>query len=249
MVSGCDKAFRVPDLELDSLTQNEIAATMKVVKAKDADLLIPKSHSRYINVPIGLSEKDFRHDYPNFARIMKPYREILEARYSYGRVLPYWEWSFRRSEKMLTSNTTKGFIPCKERMTNKAEARFSIVKPGMVATQDMTAFIPLEGVKESIEYIVAFLTLPAVSDWIRLRGLMKGGVAEFSERPLGLTPFLPIDFSDSRQTELHDRITATAKAAQDTGNSVEALKELRAMFAQLMTKEHTTAQFTAALAA
>jgi adenine-specific DNA-methyltransferase len=53
---------------------------------------------------------------------------------------------------------------------------------------------------------VAYLAQPIVTDWIRHRGLMKGGVAEFSERPLANIPFRAIDFSSKEELASHRTI-------------------------------------------
>lgn len=213
MVSGLDRAFRISSEEFVLLDAEQKKATMLVSKAKDLELFAPKSVSQYIDIPIGLSEEDVRQRFPSLVRLLEPYRTDLEKRYSYGRDLPFWEWAFRRSEAFLTSPAPKGLVPCKERMTNKLCARFAVAKNGEVATQDVTAFAPKVGVRESIEYIVGYLSTPQVSDWIRVKGLMKGGIAEFSEKPLSEIPFRGIDWSNPEEVKFHDEITTLVSSA------------------------------------
>nr|WP_250544050.1 Eco57I restriction-modification methylase domain-containing protein [Canibacter zhuwentaonis] len=231
MVSGLDKAFRFDHAEDFKLTADEQKCLMKVAKAKDLDSLRPKAFSAYIDIPVGLSEKEVQIRYPNFVTQLMPYKKQLLSRYSYGRELPIWEWAFRRSEKFLVSNTPKIFVPCKERMTNRRTARFALVDGGIVATQDVTALAPLDTTRESIEYILAYLSTIQVSEWIRVRGLMKGGIAEFSEKPLSDIPFRFIDWNDPIEVEFHNRITEEVSAyLKSTMNSEEFINAISKEF-------------------
>ncbi len=222
MVSGLDRAFRIPETEISSLNVQEQLATLKVIKAKDLNRFVSQTTTLYIDVPPGLSEQEFVEIYPNFDRLLSPYKAELLMRYSYDKHLPYWEWAFKRSEQFLTRQVKKGFVPCKERLTTKQNVRFSLVPDYAIATQDVTAFAPKSGVKESIEYIVAYLTLPEITEWIRSKGLMKGGVAEFSEKPLSMIPFRSIDFEDTEERDVHRLITDTM---QKLSNSEEVIGE------------------------
>jgi len=229
MVSGLDKAFRFPATELDSLNSEEKSALMPVAKAKDLTIGKAKTVSYYIDVPTGLTKTEFTETYPHFAEHMKPYNDELLRRYSYGRDLPTWEWSFRRSEKFLLSDSMKVVVPSKERLTNRARIRFALVQSGVAATQDVTAFAPLRETQEKIEYIVAYLMLKPVSDWIRMRGLMKGGVAEFSEKPLSEIPFRWIDWSDEHDVTLHDSVVEEFNrgfTSDDLDNSIVKIETL-----------------------
>ncbi len=207
MVSGLDQAFRLPPEKFHELAPTEMNALIRVVKGFQIEPLVSSEFCWYIDIPIGLCESDVRALYPNLVSHLEASREQLELRYDYGRTLPFWEWAFKRSEAYFSNGLRKAVVPCKERLTNKERVRFSLAPPGTVATQDVTAFSPQAGVRESIEYIVAYLSNPAVSDWIRHRGLMKGGVAEFSERPLASIPFRSIDWSNESEVAIHAEIT------------------------------------------
>ena len=214
MVSGLDKAFSYQVGDSTNLTAAECRALMPVAKARHLDRLRPLTLSSYLDIPAGLTATEFRHDYPNFYRHIAPHRGQLQKRFTYGKNIADWEWAFPRSEHFLRSMVWKGFVPCKERLTCREYVRFALVPPGVVATQDVTAFAPLPGVRESVEYLVGYLSLPAVSRWIRIRGLMRGGVAEFSERPLASIPFRYIDWSDPRDIQLHDAVSHAVRGAQ-----------------------------------
>jgi adenine-specific DNA-methyltransferase len=207
MVSGLDRAFRLSADTYAKLTPKERAATLKVIKAASLSRGVCDEVTWYIDLPVGLDEVDLLRDYPAFGGQLAGFREHLERRYSYSRSLPYWEWAFRRSESFFKSGRRMVFVPCKERLTCRAFARFALVPSGVVATQDVTAISPKEGVRESTAYIAAFLSLPQVSDWVRLRGLMKGGVAEFSEAPVSQIPFRRIDWRVRREVDLHNKIS------------------------------------------
>ncbi len=230
MVSGLDKAFRIPEEVLGSLTDDEQNATLKVIKAKDLNRLFSNKITYYIDLPSGLNEESLRLSYPNFYRLLSGYKQELLRRYSYNRPLAYWEWAFKRSEHFFLNQTPKGFVPCKERLTSREFVRFSLAPSGVVATQDVTAFAPKSHVRESIEYIIAYLTLPEVTDWIKNKGLMKGGVAEFSEKPLSMIPFRSIDFDDPDELEAHNQVTVKLRefstSSFDFANTHEIIRSL-----------------------
>lgn len=207
MVSGLDSAFRVESDLLARLTTRERDALIDVTKAFQLLPLYTRETIHYINIPQGLSENQVMRDYPNLHAHLSKFKAELLQRYSYNRELPFWEWAFRRSESFFFNQKSKAFVPCKERLTSKPLVRFSLVPEGVVATQDVTAFAPKEGIRESLEYIVAFLSLPEITDWVKHRGLMKGGVAEFSERPLSEIPIRRIDWNNSIEVSTHSEIT------------------------------------------
>jgi adenine-specific DNA-methyltransferase len=206
MVSGLDAAFKVDDFLFASLNSLERVALMPVTKAYQLQTVFTTDIVHYIDIPQGLSEVEVSKSYPHLYAHLLANREQLEKRYSYSRDLPFWEWAFRRSESFFFNGKQKAFVPCKERLTSKPSVRFSVVPNGVIPTQDMTAFEPLEGVKESLEYLVAYLSIPEVTDWVRYRGLMKGGVAEFSERPLSEIPVRLIDWNNPAEVALHNQI-------------------------------------------
>lgn len=231
MVSGLDAAFKVDDALFQHLNSKEKAALMPVTKAFQLEPVFTDRTLHYINIPQGLSEAEVRATYPNLIAHLETMKPELLKRYSYSKDLPFWEWAFRRSETFFFNGKSKAFVPCKERLTSKPHVRFSLVPDGIIATQDVTAFSPKEGVRESLEYIVAFLTIPEITDWVRHRGLMKGGVAEFSERPLAGIPFRRIDWNDEVEVAAHDQIRAKmlelkTDTAGDRAQAVKAMHKL-----------------------
>jgi len=208
MVSGLDAVFRVGDALAAELTPDELAATLPVLKAFQMTPYYSGDTCRYIHLPEGLTEADARARYPHLLAHLAAHRDALGKRYANKKDLPYWDWSFKRSASFFLNGQPKGFVPSKERLTCRARARFTLADAGVASTQDVTAFAPKDGVRESLAYIVGYLNQPAVTDWVRLRGLMKGGVAEFSERPLGSIPFRAIDWDNAGEVACHDRIVA-----------------------------------------
>jgi adenine-specific DNA-methyltransferase len=63
-------------------------------------------------------------------------------------------------------------------------------------------------VKESSEYITAFLNSTQVFEWVTYKGLVRGGVAEFSEKPLFSIPFRLINWDSSVERDIHAKITS-----------------------------------------
>lgn len=236
MVSGLDAAFRVPDELVDELTPLERDATLRVLKAFQCTTFLSPDTSTYVDIPEGLSEDQALRDYPSLMARLTPHRDQLEKRYAYTPDLPYWEWSFKRSRHFFENNKQKGFVPSKERLTCRPTARFSLSDSDVVATQDMTAFAPKPGVRESLSYIVAYLNQPAVSEWIRRRGTLKGGVAEFSERPLANIPFRAIDWDNQSEVAAHDAITKLIQGFAGATNDERHQLELQVVeeFATLL---------------
>lgn len=210
MVSGLDKAFQLPkDLQLTSLEAN---ATIDVIKSKDIESVHPSGYRKYIFLnEHKIDEKTLKQQYPNFYKQLKPYEEQLTARYSYNRKIPYWDWVFLRSYNLFSAKRSKLFVPCKERITNKERLRFALVDEQFFPTQDVTAVYLNEDVKEDIRYINALLNSKITYDWVTAKGLIKGGVAEFSERPLSSIPIKLIDWNNQHEIRLHDEIVQLVK--------------------------------------
>jgi adenine-specific DNA-methyltransferase len=236
MVSGLDAAFKVDEDLLGRLTETERSALMTVTKAFQLEPIFTDRTVPYINIPNGLSEEEVRRDYPNLIAHLEPMKDDLLKRYSYARDLPFWEWAFRRSETFFFNGKSKAFVPCKERLTSKPHVRFALVPDGVIATQDVTAFAPKDGVRESLEFIVAFLTIPEITDWVRHRGLMKGGVAEFSERPLAGIPFRRINWDNKVEVEIHDQIREKflALKSDSIGDRTQAQKAMHLLVYKLL---------------
>lgn len=217
MVTGLDKVFQVPQDLMEILNSQEQSATLRVLKAKQIENLLSSDFTTYIDVPPGLTESEFKKLYPNFNNLLEPFREQLDARYNYRRKLEFWEWAFKRSQKFFENGKAKGFVPCKERITNRELVRFTLAPLNTVATQDVTAFAPKRDTRETIEYIVAYLNLPQISEWVRRKGLLKGGIAEFSERPLASIPFRRIDWDDPTEVTIHNNVTKQIRDLRTNG--------------------------------
>jgi len=234
MVSGLDAAFRLSDKEYKKLSEREKLATIRVTKASQLLPIASSGTTRYIYLPDGMTEKDVRRNYPQIMGHLDGYRTDLDKRYGMGRVPSFWEWSFPRSASSHFNNRRKVFVPCKERMTCRDRPRFAVAPRGAVATQDVTALCPKPATKESIYYVAAFLSLDEIATYVQVAGLMKGGVAEFSERPLSRMPFRYIDWDNPEEVRIHDEITAIAKIATSKRVATKSLLvAIRGLFSQL----------------
>lgn len=205
MVSGLDKAFQITEEKLNELEEN---ATLDVVKAKDLEVFFTRKITKYIMIHEGLSEDVFREKYPNFYKHLLPYKESLEKRYQYNREINYWEWVFLRNFKLFSRPEKRIFVPCKERVSNKNYFRFALADEGIYPTQDVTAIFRKPEVRESLEYVLAYLNQSVVFEWLRCNGVNKGNIVEFSERPIASIPFRRIDWANQSEVALHDSITA-----------------------------------------
>lgn len=239
MVTGLDEAFKLSQIELSELPKAELSGTSKILKAKDVLELYSPHYTTYIDLPKGLNEEELSKKYPHLYRRLLSHKQRLLERYDYGRGGAWWEWGFYRSESFHRSKITKGFVPGKERLSNRVKVRFCLGPSDAIATQDVTAFGPKSEVREDVRYIVAYLNNKLVSDWIRVFGLMKGGVAEFSEKPLSEIPFRAINWGDPSEVCIHDAVVGFVDAL--VGGSIEQL------FAEKMISEQFQKLFKADL--
>jgi len=206
MVSGLDKAFRLgPNV---TLTKNENNLVIPVVKAKAIRRFYVEFLTNYFLVKPGdiPSEDILREEYPSLYEQLMPYRNALERRYQYNREIPYWEWVFIRNYNLMKTAEALICVPCKDRFDKRGFVRFALCDQGIFTTQDVTVLVKFDWVKESPEYITAFLNSKEIFNWIINKGLIRGGVAEFSEEPLKNIPFRLINWDSSSERQIHDRI-------------------------------------------
>ena len=234
MVTGLDKAFAVTDDVVKDLPPSEFKAITNVVKGRDLMPLLSVRTRPYINIDPEVSPARFRAEYPTIAEWLEPFRTQLEKRYPYKNAPHYWNWSFRRSLGFHLSNRAKIVVPCKERITNKDRIRFALAPFGAVATQDVTAMAVKDWTLESIEYFCAFLCLKQTAEWIMARGVVKSGVAEFSEAPLMAIPIRLIDWKNPEEVETHAEIVGLVRLAnRDPANLPNILLAIDKAFLKL----------------
>lgn len=211
MVSGLDRAFQIPrDIQL---TKEEKGATISVLKAKNIDQYLHGDIVTYIFLNGDVkTENDLEEKYPNFHELLSTFRDQLEKRYNYNRQINYWEWVFPRSFNLFKQEKERIFVPCKERISHKSYFRFSYVPSGIFPTQDVTAILLKPETKESIYYILALLNSEYVFEWLKHKGVVKGNIVEFSEKPLASIPIKRIDWKDEHEVKLHDEITTWCKS-------------------------------------
>lgn len=209
MVSGLDAAFQIKETE--HLNPEEQKVLIDVFKAKDLNAYLNKGKTRYIFIQENIDENSFSVKYPHFVEHFRPYRKKLAERYSYNKIIPYWEFVFPRNQKLFERNEPRIFIPCKERISNKDYFRFCFAPPGCYPTQDVTAIFKKAICKESIEYILAYLNNERVFCWLGVNGIVKGAIVEFSEAPIASIPFRPIDWKSEKEIYLHNQITCEVK--------------------------------------
>lgn len=217
MVSGLDKAFQIP--REVKLNQNERQATISVVKAKHMDRFIYKDITTYIFLNGGVeTEYDLKDNYPAFYELLRDHKDKLKLRYNYNKNINYWDWVFLRSFNLFKQEREKIFVPCKERISNKQYFRFSYVPSGIFPTQDVTAIFPKSNVKESIYYILALLSSKCVFEWLKHKGVVKGNIVEFSEKPLASIPMRLINWSNPTDKKLHEAISSLCKNYIETND-------------------------------
>jgi adenine-specific DNA-methyltransferase len=82
-----------------------------------------------------------------------------------------------------------------------------LVNEGIYPTQDVTAIFRKPKTRESLEYIVAYLNSPSVFEWLTCKGIVKGNIVEFSEKPISSIPFRVVNWSNGEEVALHNNIT------------------------------------------
>lgn len=208
MVSGLDKAFQ---LNGQILNEKEQANTLKVIKAKHLAPFFYNDTISYIFANHLETESEFEHDYPNFYNKLIVQKEKLEKRYQYNKKIHYWQWVFLRNYNLFNTDCPRIFVPCKERISNKNYFRFAFVPSGIFPTQDVTAIFPKAETRENIYYILAFLNNHRVFFWLKNKGIVKGNIVEFSEKPISSIPFRKIDWANENDILLHDKIVNYTK--------------------------------------
>jgi len=203
MVSGLDKAFQIPSNMI--LTNLEENATINVIKAKNINKYYYDRVNRYIFLNgKAATEKELINEYPNFYSLLNPHVKELNNRYNYNKHINYWEWVFPRSLALFSRPSSRIFVPCKERISHKKYFRFTFADAGLYPTQDVTGIILKPQVRESIFYILALLNSDIVFEWIRTKGIIKGNIIEFSEKPLASIPIRMIDWNNVDEVKIHD---------------------------------------------
>ncbi|MHA2224407.1 MAG: Eco57I restriction-modification methylase domain-containing protein [Candidatus Hodarchaeales archaeon] len=235
MVSGLDKAFQLRE-EL-SLTKNEQELVISVVKAKNLNRYYVKDFNDYFFITPGKipTEEALKKDYPSLFTQLEQFRPALEKRYQYNRKIPYWEWVFPRNYNLMQKAEFLICVPCKDRFDKRKHLRFALCNNGIFSTQDVTVLVKLEWVKESPEYVTAFLNSKEVFQWVKNKGFVRGGVAEFSEEPLKAIPFRLINWQSSTETKIHAKITQIVKEIRK--NQIEDLSgfyEINGLISKLL---------------
>ncbi|MHA2493852.1 MAG: Eco57I restriction-modification methylase domain-containing protein [Candidatus Hodarchaeales archaeon] len=204
MVSGLDRAFRLS--KNFKLSPKEKGLVIPVIKAKSLHQFYHDSITLYA-FPNGISsEKELKKHYPNIFEQIKKFKEQLLKRYDYNREIPWWEWVFLRNKSLFEQYPRKIFVPCKERFDKRGHVRFAYVEGTIFATQDVTAIAKSELFKEDEKYLLAVLNSELAFEWMKHKGLTRGGVLEFSEQPLTRIPIRLIDWDDNEEIILHNAI-------------------------------------------
>lgn len=230
MVSGLDKVFQLNGQELNSFEKNK---TIQVVKAKDLRPFVYEKTTEYIFANDVESEEELQEKYPVFFDKLSIEKDRLNKRYQYNRKINYWEWVFLRNYNLFSTSQPRIFVPCKERISNKDYFRFTYVAEGVYPTQDVTAIFPKHTTKESIYYILAFLNNQRVFNWLKNKGIIKGNIIEFSEKPISRIPFREIDWH--KEKSIHDEISELTKKYITQKNS-QILNKIDCLFDELLEK-------------
>jgi len=203
MVSGLDEAFQVDNL--NKYNDIERKNFVKVIKAKNLDKYFAKGHTDYIFIN-HLPNEDDLEKLPEIKRKLMCFKIDLDKRYSYKRNIPYWHWVFPRNQNLIEKSLNKIIVPCKERIDGRGYARFALVEGFYYATQDTTVIVKKTEFKEDVKYLLAVLNSDLILTWMKHKGLKRGGVLEFSEKPLSMIPIRLINWDNPDEVNIHNEI-------------------------------------------
>lgn len=206
LVSGLDKAFCIPEGVV--LNPFEEARVLLVGKAKDLRRYRCCGHRRYMDAADVDSEDHLRGRCPHFFGLLEPHRDQLKRRYAYGRDLNYWHWAFPRNRKLFGCGRPRILVPCKERITHKDYFRFALVGPKVFPTQDAAGVMVRAEAdfREGVHYLLGLLNTRQVFQWVKHNGVVKGGLVEFTQNPLGRIPVRRVDWGHPEEVRLHGKI-------------------------------------------
>ncbi len=207
MVSGLDRAFRLDEDEVQKLNSKERGHVIYVYKASTLDRFYPiKNPVPYIYVNDVESEDELGREYPHFYMKLAGYRDKLLERYNYGRYIPWWHWVFSRNKHLFEGCGEKIFVPSKERYDARGYFRFAYVEGLYYAAQDATVICPKTGFREGVKYLLALLNSEPYQQYIKYKGFTRGGVYDFSEKPLASIPIIRIDWNNHEERRLYEEI-------------------------------------------
>ena len=234
MVSGLDEAFQLKT-GTSILTDDEKKHIIYVYKAHTLDRFIPSGKPvPYIYVNDVEREEEFKEKYPNFYKQLVVYRERLLKRYNYGRDIPWWHWVFPRNKHLFENYEEKILVPSKERYDTRGYFRFAYIKGLYYATQDATVICPKKSFREGALYLLALLNSAPYQEYIKHRGFTRGGVYDFSERPLAIIPIIRIDWNNIEERRVYEEIISIVKEVIVNGVKESLLEELNNVVLKLL---------------
>jgi adenine-specific DNA-methyltransferase len=183
------------------------------------------------------TEDELETSFPRIFQQLVKHRNKLEKRYNYDRFIPWWHWVFLRNKELMEDNEEKIFIPCKERVDAKGYARFALARGNYYATQDVTVIVKKPAFKENIKFLLTLLNSDVIFTWLKYKGLRRGGVLEFSERPLASIPVRLIDWSNENDVNLHAEIVNTVDELLETKEINKYKKKLEERIERLYNVE------------
>ncbi len=217
MVSGLDKAFWIREKNseagfLSKLNPKELSLVKKVVKARYMEQYKVQKYADYIFIEEQEfpTEKSFREQCPHIYEHLKQFKIDLEKRWS-PKPIPWYVWSFPRNFAIFINFKNKFFLPCKERFDNKGFIRCVVEHEHVLGVQDITVLGLYTWVRESPEYLLAYINSNILYKWLMIKGLKRGGVLQFSEHPLSTMPVRLINWNDQKEVEIHDKIREQVK--------------------------------------
>jgi hypothetical protein len=190
------------------------------------------SASSYIFTEGVADEKALRRDYPTIYQRLLTHKEKLDRRYL-ARSKEWWQWATIRNLELFKGAAKKGkiFIPSIDRAPLP---RFAYSAEAVLAAGDVVALIAKNTAGESPFYLLGWLSSRFVSDWYATKGSKTGHRARYTQAYLSQIPVPRIDFADSRQKEIHDKVVETSRRLYANPADARAEARLNELFGSLL---------------
>jgi len=149
--------------------------------------------------------------FPRIKSHLEKFKEVLQSRLDrYGEKYPWWrlhrphERSIYENPKIVTSRWGK-------------ENFYALQDGNFFENSDINLYIPKQGVRESIKYVLGLLNSFLLNFWIRYKGRGEGVSRQIRLKQI---PIRRIDFKNSKEAKIHDKLV------KKVDEIIEAKKDL-----------------------
>ena len=206
MVTGFDEAFLVDEDLLTILNPDEEKVITFFVKGKSCRRFWVDGAIPYIFADGVQNENVLEQRYPNIHHHLIKYKEKLDSRYK-SKNIKYYQWATVRNLDLFTENLKKEklFVPCLDR---HKKSRFSYTTEPYFGSGDVLVITKkvYPKIKESLQYICAWLNSDRLNTWYKLKGTKRGHRTSYTQTRVEEIPIRLINWEDPEEVQLHEEI-------------------------------------------